>query len=85
MSGVENVCVIGVPDLHNNNLIVAAIVRKENEKLSQEEVVEFVRRKNPSYKHLDGGVYFFDKLPMTPSGKIIKRIVKEKIIKLREL
>lgn len=32
-------------------------------------------------KRLRGGVYFVDKLPMTPSGKVIKRLVKEDIIK----
>lgn len=33
------------------------------------------------HKRLRGGVYFVDKLPMTPSGKIVKRIVKEMAIK----
>lgn len=83
LNGVKNVCVIGVPDLRQNNLIVAAVVREEKSKLSKEEIIEFVKSKNPSYKHLHG-VYFFDKLPMTPSGKILKRIVREEINTLRK-
>lgn len=29
------------------------------------------------FKHLDGGVYFVDEFPMTPSGKIIRQKVKD--------
>lgn len=34
------------------------------------------------YKQLRGGVYFVDCLPMTPSGKIIRRKVKEMAIEM---
>lgn len=34
------------------------------------------------YKKLRGGVYFVDALPLTPSGKVIRRLVKEIAIKL---
>lgn len=30
-----------------------------------------------AYKRLDGGVYFIDNLPMTPSGKIVRVKAKE--------
>lgn len=33
----------------------------------------------PDYCHLRGGVYFFDSIPMTPSGKINRRLVKETV------
>lgn len=35
------------------------------------------------YYKLRGGVYFFDSLPTTPSGKVLRNKVKEKIIELR--
>lgn len=34
------------------------------------------------YKRLRGGVYFVESLPLTPSGKVIRRYVKEIAIKL---
>lgn len=37
----------------------------------------FISDKLASYKRLDGGVYFVDELPMTPSGKIYRQKVKE--------
>lgn len=33
-------------------------------------------------KQLYGGVYFMDSLPTTPSGKLLKRIVKERVIQI---
>lgn len=30
-----------------------------------------------SYKRLEGGVYFVDALPMTPSSKVVRAKVKE--------
>lgn len=34
------------------------------------------------YKRLRGGVYFVDSLPLTPSGKILRRCVKEIAIEM---
>lgn len=34
------------------------------------------------YKRLRGGVYFVELLPLTPSGKVLRRYVKEIAIKL---
>lgn len=36
------------------------------------------------YKRLRGGVYFIDSLPLTPSGKVMRRKVKEIAIEMHE-
>lgn len=36
------------------------------------------------YKRLRGGVYFVDDFPMTPSGKVIRRKVKDMVTQLYE-
>jgi acyl-CoA synthetase (AMP-forming)/AMP-acid ligase II len=82
MEGVEIVSVVGLPDLYLTNATAAAIVKTKDSKLTSDEVIEFIASKFPVYKQLHGGVYFFDKLPMTPSGKIIKRKVIEDILKV---
>lgn len=84
MKGVEIVSVVGLPDLYLTTATAAAIVKTKDSKLTSNEVVEFIAGKFPVYKQLHGGVYFFDKLPMTPSGKIIKRSVTDNILKIRE-
>lgn len=85
MDGVEMVSVVGLHDLYLETLTVAAIVKTKGSKLTAEEVIQSIASKFPDYKHLHGGVYFFDKLPMTLTGKIIKRRVREEIIKLKEI
>lgn len=36
------------------------------------------------YKRLRGGVYFVDEFPLTPSGKVMRRKVKEIAIEMYE-
>jgi 4-coumarate--CoA ligase len=59
------------------------VKRKGFEALSKDEISTAVASKFPHYKHLHGGVYFVDKLPMTANGKIQKRFVKEIAIRER--
>lgn len=84
LEGVEMVSVIGLPDIKSYNAAAAAIVKTSDSNLSSHEVIDFIANKLPVYKQLHGGVYFFDKLPMTPSGKIIKRAIRDEILKLKE-
>lgn len=84
IEGVEQVSVVGLPDEFMTSATAAAIVKTKNSNLTAQEVIDFVASKFPVYKQLHGGVYFFDKLPMTPSEKIIKRSVIDNILKIRE-
>ena len=84
IQGVKLVTVVALPDLYRTSLAAAAIVKNLNSPLTTDEVLEFVASQLPAYKHLHGGVFFFDELPMTPNGKILKREVKEKILKIIE-
>ena len=36
------------------------------------------------YKRLRGGVYFLDSFPMTPSGKVLRRRIKDILTQLYE-
>jgi len=77
IEGVELVAVVGIPDKIATNLPAAVVVKRpEFEELTEINIMDFVAEKLPEYKQLHGGVYFVDELPMTPSGKILKRFVK---------
>ncbi|XP_055297009.1 probable 4-coumarate--CoA ligase 1 [Sitodiplosis mosellana] len=60
-----------------SDLPAAVVVKKESHSITEDEVYAIIADKLASYKRLDGGVYFVDELPMTPSGKIIRPKVKE--------
>lgn len=36
------------------------------------------------YKRLRGGVYFLNSLPLTPSGKVLRRVVRDMVAKMYE-
>ncbi|GAB0092212.1 4-coumarate--CoA ligase 1 [Sergentomyia squamirostris] len=81
---VNFVAVVGIPDPVYTDLPAAVVVCKEGATVSEGEISNLVASKLSETKHLCGGVYFVDQLPLTPSGKIIKSKVKETAIELYE-
>jgi 4-coumarate--CoA ligase len=80
--GVEQVTVVGIPHPEFINLAWAAVVRQAGfEHLSEQHIVDHVAQKLAVYKHLHGGVLFMDSLPMTVSGKVLKRVIRETLTK----
>lgn len=85
MEGVAAVCVVGIPG-EPNDLATALVVRKNDcaEVMDAEQIVRKVNLQLPDYKHLRGGVYFAKELPLTPSGKVLRRKVREIIMNLMD-
>ncbi|XP_058811462.1 uncharacterized protein LOC131676411 [Topomyia yanbarensis] len=81
VTGVTAVCVVGIP-AEGNDLPAALIVRADS-KCTSDVVLREVEEKLPNYKHLRGGVYFTKELPMTPSGKVLRREAKAVVLRLR--
>lgn len=76
---VLDAAVIGIPAASEDSEIPRAyVVRKaEGNGLSEEEVKRYLEGRLAKYKRLDGGVKFVDQIPKTPSGKILKRVLRE--------
>lgn len=83
MDGVKFVSVVGVPDPMVTDLPTAVVVRNKGheDKITEDDIVKFVASKLPVNKQLHGGVRFVNEVPMTASGKIIKKKVLEMIMK----
>ena len=81
IDGVKQVCVVGIYDVEFQNLTTAAVIKKETaDRLTEKKIIDHVAKVLPPYKHLHGGVYFVPSFPMTPSGKVIKRKVRDDLI-----
>lgn len=85
ISGVVLVCVVGIPDLLVGNLLAAVVVKSDDIPVTSKIIIGTVNSIVADHKKLRGGVYFVNELPLTPSGKIIRRKVKEAAIKLYKL
>ncbi|XP_019525799.2 probable 4-coumarate--CoA ligase 1 [Aedes albopictus] len=84
IEGVAAVCVVGIPG-EPNDLATALVVRKSDcaEVVDATETVRKVNQQLPDYKHLRGGVYFAKELPLTPSGKVLRRKVRDFILSMK--
>ena len=69
---VDDVCVIGVPHDIMGELVCACIVAVEGAVITGEEIKDFARDTMADYKIPDL-VRFFDRFPMTGSGKVKRR------------
>ena len=75
---IADAAAIGIPDTGAGELPRAYVVRKEgHDDLTEEAVKKYVSRTLANYKRLEGGVAFVDAIPKTPSGKKLKRTLKE--------
>ncbi len=73
---VYEVSVVGVPDDDFGQRLKAFVVTKPGHSLSEEDVKEHVRNNLARYK-IPREVVFLDELPRNPTGKVLKRELRE--------
>ncbi|KAL7029929.1 hypothetical protein ACKWTF_006431 [Chironomus riparius] len=73
---IKDAAVIGIPDERAGEKALAYVVRVD-ESLTENDVLEFVAKTTSPAKRLHGGVIFTDLIPKNPSGKILRRELRE--------
>jgi long-chain acyl-CoA synthetase len=73
---VLEAAVIGVPDATWGESPRAIIVYRPGESVGEQELIEFCRERLAHYK-CPKSVEFRDELPKTPTGKVLKRTLRE--------
>lgn len=74
---VRDVGVIGIPHPTHGEVPRAYVVPKTKDKLNAEKLQEYVASKAAKYKQLAGGVQVLESIPRNPTGKILRRKLKE--------
>jgi 4-coumarate--CoA ligase len=78
---VADAAVIGVQTEDGDERPRACVVLKPDEKscnTSEDEVVKFVATRVSRHKRITGGVVYLDTIPKNPSGKILRKWLREK-------
>ncbi|XP_046744725.1 luciferin 4-monooxygenase-like [Diprion similis] len=76
---VLEAAVVGLPSEDFGELPTAGVVVKQGSKLLAEDIEEHVARQLSPYKKLRGGVFLFEELPKTGTGKIQRKILLNRI------
>ena len=78
ISEVKEAAVFGIPDEKWGELVAAAIVLRPGTTLTAEELMHYCKKRIASYKvprHIE---FMTEELPKSGSGKILKRVLREK-------
>jgi acyl-CoA synthetase (AMP-forming)/AMP-acid ligase II len=74
---VKEAAIIGIPDPYWVEGVHAVVVLKEGASATSEEIIHFCKKRIARYK-APKSIEFVESLPKTPSGKILKRELREK-------
>lgn len=77
MKEVAEVAVVGLNDDYWIEAITAVVVLKGNQKLTDEEIIAYCHQELSPFKS-PKAVHFLDALPKNPSGKVLKKDLRDK-------
>ncbi|MEC5423802.1 acyl-CoA synthetase [Virgibacillus sp. C22-A2] len=84
LEGVSEVAVISIPDPYWIEAVTAIIVPKEEATLTKKDVEEFCKVRLSKFK-VPKYVEFTDVLPKNPSGKVLKRSLRDQYEELKDI
>jgi len=76
---VSDVAVVSIPDDVSGELPRAYVVLKPSADLTEDELKDWVKERVSPHKRIHGGVRFIDQIPKSASGKILRRILRDKV------
>ena len=78
--GVEAAAVIGIPETDGDETIIAYLKKSDDANITEKSVKSFLKNNIANFK-IPKHVYFATELPLTSIGKVIKRKLKEMVMK----
>lgn len=82
LAGVENVCVVGVPEIGDEIEVPAAVVVRNDKCRISEDYIKLATSHLPRFKQIRD-VFFVDAMPLSTSGKFQRNLIKEMAEKMK--
>lgn len=76
---VYHTAVFGIPDERWGEVVTAGVELRPGERATEEEIIDYVKGKLAGYK-VPKRVFFFDKLPLTTTAKVLRRKAREMVM-----
>ncbi len=76
--GIEDVAVVGKPDREFGESVAAFIVRSPDSEISEDDIKAYCGKEMANQK-IPTHIIFTDEIPRTPTGKILKRVLRESL------
>ncbi|MBA3035860.1 MAG: o-succinylbenzoate--CoA ligase, partial [Desulfobacterium sp.] len=73
---ISDVAVVGIPDDAWGESVKAFVVLQKGMNMDKQDVIEYCKKHLASYKK-PKAVSFVESIPKNPSGKVLKRLLKE--------
>ena len=71
--GVKDAAVFGKPEPSVQELVTALVVKSDPTDVTEDDLKKLVDEQVDDHKKLRGGVYFVNKIPRNPQGKILRK------------
>ena len=76
---IKNSAVFGIPDDYWGERVCAEVVLREGTRITQEELNVYCKGRLSGYK-VPKTMRFVDELPLSPAGKVLKRLIRERYL-----
>ncbi|GMR33065.1 hypothetical protein PMAYCL1PPCAC_03260 [Pristionchus mayeri] len=81
---IRDAAVVGVSNHNKTGEFIRAFVVAADQTLTGREVEALVADNLAEFKHITGGVVFVDQIPRTSTGKILRRVLRERVQPVKE-
>jgi 4-coumarate--CoA ligase len=76
---IQDVAVIPFPDENSGEVPRAYVVLTPGFSATEDEIKDWIKPKVAPFKRLEGGVVFTDSIPKSASGKILRRLLRDRV------
>jgi len=78
---IDQCVLVGVPHARDTSHVALAVIKTEGSTATEQEIEEYYNSRTEEVGKIRAGVHFVKEFPLTVTGKIIRRKVKEEIVK----